>query len=726
MIISRTPVRLPLGGGGTDLASYYSKFGGFFISAAIDKYNYIAIQKRFENGFRISYSKTEITDKVENIQQPIIREALKLLDVNDYLEIVSIADVPGRSGLGGSSSYAVGVLNALHSFKRDNVSRQALAEEACQIEIGALKEPIGKQDQYVASFGGINCYEIERDGTVHVNPLVISQHSVAELEGNLLLFYTRINRDASQILRRQKQDEEKGVKRVVEAMHEIKEIGYQVRDSLANGDIRSFGELLDVHWRVKKNLSEQVSNNRIDQLYEVAKRNGALGGKVCFPGSTFIKTKNGTKPIREITIDDMVYDHKHSLQHVSSVLKRHYKGKILEITVKGLENKIQVTPEHPLMTTVKHPLNKRVGRNIVNLPVFKEAKEFKKGDVLLVPVNEEEVDLEYLDMPRDVKQPKYSNCDIYKDIPQKVPVDFNLLNVLGWYIAEGSANRKQFQFVSNIKEKPYAEQIVNNIMALFSKTVSMKTKGNSIFLTGGSVVISNWLRELCGHGAENKQIPAFVMQLPRQKQATLVRALWLGDGALHKKYDHRTKKRYIVCEYKTVSYKLAKQVQELCFRLGFIPSLRKSVSPPLLIYQNEKTTSPRPLYRVSIHGEDARTFQEFIKKGMPTKVVRQNAKQLSLRKDFITINGHTYAKRSIINITQRDFDGVVFNLAVQGSHTFIAEDVAVHNCGAGGGGFFVFYSENGKERLRNAMAKEGLKEVRFRFDFDGSKILLNL
>jgi len=726
MIISRTPVRIPLGGGGTDLASYYSKFGGFFVSAAIDKYNYIAVKKRFENGFRISYSKTEITDRVEDIQQPIIREALKLLNISDYLEIVSIADVPGRSGLGGSSSYAVGVLNALHAFKRENVGAQTLAEEACHIEIDTLKEPIGKQDQYVASFGGINSYEIERDGTVHVNPLVISPHCVAELEGNLLLFYTGIKRDASQILGRQKQDEEKGIKRVIETMHEIKKIGYKIRDSLANGDIRSFGELLDVHWRTKKNLSEQVSNDRIDQLYEIAKRNGAIGGKVCFPGSTFIKTKNGTKPIQEITIDDMVYDHEHSLQHVSSVLKRHYQGKILEITVRGLENKIRVTPEHPLMTTVKHPLNQRVGRKIVNLPVFKEAKEFQKGDVLLVPVNEEEVDLEDLDMPRDMKQSKYSNCDIYKGIPQKVPVDFNLLNVLGWYIAEGSANRKQFQFVLNIKEKPYAEQIVNNIMALFSKVVSMKTKGNSIFLTGGSVVISNWLRELCGHGAENKQIPAFVMQLPRQKQATLIRALWLGDGALHKKYDHRTKKSYIICDYKTVSYRLAKQVQELCFRLGFIASLRKNVRSPLLIHQNKKTTSPRPLYRVSIHGEDARTFQEFIKGGMLTKVVRRNAKQLSLRKDFITIHGHTYAKRSIINIMQRDFDGVVFNLAVQDSHTFIAEDVAVHNCGAGGGGFFMFYSENGKERLRNAMAKEGLKEVRFRFDFDGSKILLNL
>jgi len=255
LIVSRTPVRLPLGGGGTDLASYYSRFGGFFISAAVDKYNYLAVKPRFENGFRVNYSTTEITDKVDAIKQPLIREALKLLDINEPLETVSIADVPGRSGLGGSSSYTVGVLNALHTFKRENVSRQTLAEEACHIEINMLKEPIGKQDQYVAAFGGINSYEIEKDGVVKITPLNVSQHGIAELENNLLLFYTGIKRDASQILGRQKQDQEAGKKSVLEAMHEIKKIGYQIRDCLVNGDIHRFGELLDVHWRTKKSLS---------------------------------------------------------------------------------------------------------------------------------------------------------------------------------------------------------------------------------------------------------------------------------------------------------------------------------------------------------------------------------------------------------------------------------------------------------------------------------------
>ena len=300
-------MRLPLGGGGTDLASYYSKFGGFFVAAAIDKYNYIAVKKRFENGFRISYSKTEITDNIEKIEQPIVREALKLLNVGDYLEVVTIADIPGRSGLGGSSSYAVGVLNALHFLKRENVPRQTLAEEACRIEIDVLKEPIGKQDQYVASFGGINSYEIEKDGTVHVSPLVISSHSTAELENNLLLFYTGIKRDASQVLGRQKQDEEKGVKRVIDKMHEIKALGYRVRDSLANGDTRSFGELLDLHWRTKKKLSDQISSNRIDQLYDIAMQNGALGGKIMGAGGGgffMFYSENGKQRLRNAMIKE--------------------------------------------------------------------------------------------------------------------------------------------------------------------------------------------------------------------------------------------------------------------------------------------------------------------------------------------------------------------------------------------------------------------------------------
>lgn len=275
---------MPLGGGGTDLRSYYSRFGGFFVSAAIDKYNYIAVKPRFENGFRISYSKTEITDTVESVEQPIVREALRLVGGNDSLEIVSIADVPGRSGLGGSSSYTVGILNALHTYRRDHVTRERLAEEACQIEIERLGEPIGKQDQYVAAFGGINAYSISQDGSVRVDRIAVSNHAEAELESNILLFYTGITRNASTILGKIRKDEENNSTQVVETMHKIKEIGYEVRDALASADLTGFAELLDIHWQTKKNLSHDVTNSRIDNLYETAKLNGAVGGKIMGAG----------------------------------------------------------------------------------------------------------------------------------------------------------------------------------------------------------------------------------------------------------------------------------------------------------------------------------------------------------------------------------------------------------------------------------------------------------
>jgi D-glycero-alpha-D-manno-heptose-7-phosphate kinase len=302
LIITQTPTRLPLGGGGTDLASYYSKFGGFFVSAALNKYNYIAVKPRFEDGFRISYSLTEIVDRVDSIQQPIIREALRLVGVTDGLEIVSIADVPGRAGLGGSSSYTVGVLNALHTHRREHISRETLAEEACQLEIERLKEPIGKQDQYVAAFGGINSYEINSEGKVRVEPLRISNHGQAELENNIMLFYTGMTRDASKILGRIKKDEENGSSRVLETMHRIKEIGYEVRDAIQSGDLDRFGELLDVHWQTKKNLSSDVSNSRIDAVYEIAKRNGAIGAKIMGAGGggfLMLYADSGKKRLRE-------------------------------------------------------------------------------------------------------------------------------------------------------------------------------------------------------------------------------------------------------------------------------------------------------------------------------------------------------------------------------------------------------------------------------------------
>jgi D-glycero-alpha-D-manno-heptose-7-phosphate kinase len=285
MIITRTPFRVPLGGGGTDLPSYYSKYGGFIFSAAIDKYMFISLnQPIVDDLIRVKYSRSETIPSVDDVQHEIVREALKLLGFKNAIEIVSMADVPAGTGLGSSGAYTIGLLNALHTLRRDSLTLQDLAEEACKIEIGILGKPIGKHDQYLAAFGGLTCLEIEKDGTVNICNGQISHATVDELEKNVLLFFTGISRDANEILCSQSKATEDEDNRVVDTLHRIKEIGYQIKDALEEGNLAKFGYLLDKHWRTKKNLSRKVSDSRIDQLYEKAKENGALGGKIMGAG----------------------------------------------------------------------------------------------------------------------------------------------------------------------------------------------------------------------------------------------------------------------------------------------------------------------------------------------------------------------------------------------------------------------------------------------------------
>ena len=284
MIITRTPVRIPLGGGGTDLPSYYSKKGGALISAAINKYIYVTVSKRFERSIRVSYSRTEIVDDLNEIRHPIVREALKLLDLDAHLEITTIADVPSNTGLGTSSSFTVGLLNALHKCKRDIVSAQSLAEEAFHIEHDLLGEPVGKQDQYLAAFGRITALDIERSGDVHVNSLWLSDDAIDQLESNVLLFYTGIRRSASEVLTDQDEASQEGEEEVIQRLDAIKEIGLEIRHAFENGNLRRFGELLDVHWQTKKGLSSKVTLPEVDRWYEIARANGALGGKLMGAG----------------------------------------------------------------------------------------------------------------------------------------------------------------------------------------------------------------------------------------------------------------------------------------------------------------------------------------------------------------------------------------------------------------------------------------------------------
>jgi len=284
MIVTRTPVRIPLGGGGTDLPSYYTQYGGFLVSAAIDKYIYVTVNKRFEKSIRLSYSSTEIVDNPDEIKHPIVKQALKFLNIDSGIEITSIADVPSNTGLGTSSSFTVGLLNALHCFKREKVSAKDLAEEACFIEIQLLSEPIGKQDQYLAAYGGVQCLELDRLGNVKVTPLCLSEDAIDQLESNTLLFYTGIRRSASEVLAPQSKGASLDKERVIENMHKIKEIGHQIKKSFEEENLARFGELLDVHWQTKKGLSDKITQSQIDTWYEIAKNSGALGGKVMGAG----------------------------------------------------------------------------------------------------------------------------------------------------------------------------------------------------------------------------------------------------------------------------------------------------------------------------------------------------------------------------------------------------------------------------------------------------------
>jgi D-glycero-alpha-D-manno-heptose-7-phosphate kinase len=285
MIITKTPFRVTLGGGGTDLPSFYREHGGFVLAMCIDKYVYLNVNTPIiDDRIRVSYSKTEMVDTVDEVQHTLVREALKFFRIPTGIEIVSIADIPAGTGLGSSSCYLVGLLNALHNLAQEPIGPHQLAEEACHLELDVLNKPIGKQDQYMAAFGGLTALDIDRDGKVKVSRLSLSSETLEALESNLLLFYTHETRDASTILDRQDKSTKGGDIQVLQSLKQIKEIGLEIRESIVKGNLRYFGELMDLHWQSKKRLSKQISSSQIDQWYELAKQNGAIGGKISGAG----------------------------------------------------------------------------------------------------------------------------------------------------------------------------------------------------------------------------------------------------------------------------------------------------------------------------------------------------------------------------------------------------------------------------------------------------------
>jgi len=284
MILSRAPTRITLGGGGTDLKSYYSKHGGFLIAGAVDKYCTILANKRFQDDIRLSYSQVEDVDNPSEIQHRIFRMALEFVGIGRGIELHSTADIPASCGLGTSSTFTVALLNALHAYKHEFITQKQLAEEACHIEIDLLGEPIGKQDQFISAFGGLTCFTFDKSGDVLVEPLRFSRESLDRLEGNILLFYTGIQRSASVILTEQDQKCHQDDRDMTRNLDQIKQIGLDTRRFLEKGQVDMLGELLHAHWEIKKKRSSNMSDPYVDECYELARKQGAIGGKLVGAG----------------------------------------------------------------------------------------------------------------------------------------------------------------------------------------------------------------------------------------------------------------------------------------------------------------------------------------------------------------------------------------------------------------------------------------------------------
>src|SRR5947207_13294824 len=271
MIITRSPLRISLGGGGTDLPSYYSEHSGFLIAAAIDKYVYITLHQTFVPELIIKYSKLERVLTVDEVEHPIIREALKMVGIEaPSLEITSMADIPAGTGLGSSGSFTTALLKAFHAHKKNLVHPAELANQACEIELNRLREPIGKQDQYIAAFGGITCFKFNADGSVEAWPLKISEETLFNLEDNLLLFFTGYSRSASTILKEQDDRSKKSDQEMIENLHLVKDLGKQSQRALEGDDLHEFARLMDVHWQRKKERSQGMSNRDINDWYDCA------------------------------------------------------------------------------------------------------------------------------------------------------------------------------------------------------------------------------------------------------------------------------------------------------------------------------------------------------------------------------------------------------------------------------------------------------------------------
>lgn len=285
MLITKTPLRISLGGGGTDLPSYYTRREGFVIAGAIDKYVFIGINRTFSNDYTVKYSEMEHAATIEDIRHPIVREVMAKHQVPPAVEMISLADIPAGTGLGSSGTFTVGLLRAIHALRREHITAADLAEEACHIEIDRLGQSVGKQDQYIASFGGLTCFEFRKDGTVGTQPLALSDDTLYDLEENLVMFFTGYSRQASEVLSDQRRRSDDGDETMLDNLDSIKALGLSIKKALEQGETRLFGELMHEHWLYKRERSAGISNPQIDQWYDVGVRNGAVGGKIIGAGA---------------------------------------------------------------------------------------------------------------------------------------------------------------------------------------------------------------------------------------------------------------------------------------------------------------------------------------------------------------------------------------------------------------------------------------------------------
>jgi len=302
MIIVRSPLRISLGGGGTDLPSYYREHTGFVIAAAIDKYVYTTLHETFLQKLAVRYSKMELVQHIDEVQHPIVREVLRLMGIHrPCLDLAFMADVPAGTGLGSSGSFTTALLRALHGYQRIFISPQRLARKACEVEIDILKEPVGKQDPYIAACGGVTHFTFRPDDEVDVSPVELDPHSLANLEENLLLFYTGVSRSASEILVDQDIRTKQKDGDMIANLHFVKQLGYESKTALESGDLRKFADLMHVHWEHKKKRSPGMSSESINEWYELARREGAIGGKLIGAGGggfLVFYVENNKEPVR--------------------------------------------------------------------------------------------------------------------------------------------------------------------------------------------------------------------------------------------------------------------------------------------------------------------------------------------------------------------------------------------------------------------------------------------